>query len=566
MALHVFSFYEDDDLLSDNSFDDPNNENSVYSNDSFSEKQSDDDCNNNNNLEDVSKKDNSSDTEPDADTEILESDEDIVVPQNVAQWKQIDSSYKSRKNVPSNRPSLIVANLNQNSTELHIFLNLFPRSLFMFIADCTNKRLNILEKEKRKTLTRTDSYEVMTAIGITLVMSYNRLPALSNYWSNNQSLGNEMIRTTMSMDRFLLLSSKLYFNDPQKPDDASKIYYLEEVVSCMKHTFQRARTDSPFQSIDETMTKFKGRSSLKQYLPMKPVKRGIKLWQRCDSQTGYIYDFNIYAGKETSQQKGTLGERVVRKLCNTIREEDVALCFDRFFTSVELINSLEFACVGTCVRTRKNLPNFHRKLPRGESELYCSDRGSICVRWQDTKDVILLSNCHDEKIVEINRKGKDGRQKIVSCPEAVAFYNKYMGGVDLADQFSSLYDYNRKSTKWWRRVFFKLLMQAVVNAWIIFKELKHRDTPFLSFLVTLAEYLIYTGREHTNIKRRRTIRKPSKRVRLMKNVGDHLPLSCSTRRRCQNCSRKKKEKRTKTMCSTCNIALCINCFTDYHTK
>ena len=32
-------------------------------------------------------------------------------------------------------------------------------------------------------------------------------------------------------------------------------------------------------AIDEAMIKFTGCSSLKQYMPMKPIKRGIKVWQ-----------------------------------------------------------------------------------------------------------------------------------------------------------------------------------------------------------------------------------------------------------------------------------------------
>ena len=51
-------------------------------------------------------------------------------------------------------------------------------------------------------------------------------------------------------------------------------------------------------SIDESMIKFKGKSSLKQYLPSKPIKRGYKVWCLADSLTGYLYNFDIYTGKE----------------------------------------------------------------------------------------------------------------------------------------------------------------------------------------------------------------------------------------------------------------------------
>jgi hypothetical protein len=53
------------------------------------------------------------------------------------------------------------------------------------------------------------------------------------------------------------------------------------------------------------MVKFKGRYSLKQYQPLKPIKRGVKIWERCDSRTGYVYDFNIYSGKEEKSSDGS---------------------------------------------------------------------------------------------------------------------------------------------------------------------------------------------------------------------------------------------------------------------
>ena len=55
--------------------------------------------------------------------------------------------------------------------------------------------------------------------------------------------------------------------------------------------------------IDEAMIRFKGRSTLKQYMPMKPTKRGIKVWVRADSHNGYISDFVYTLGKKVSYTK-----------------------------------------------------------------------------------------------------------------------------------------------------------------------------------------------------------------------------------------------------------------------
>lgn len=71
----------------------------------------------------------------------------------------------------------------------------------------------------------------------------------------------------------------------------------------------------------------------------------------------------------------------------------------------------------------------------------------------------------------------------------VEFYNKYTGGVDLSDQLVGLYDMDR--------VFYRLLMTAVVNFWIMFTDHRGRENNkkrFLDYLVPLAESLISYGR------------------------------------------------------------------------
>ncbi|XP_054729306.1 piggyBac transposable element-derived protein 4-like [Anastrepha obliqua] len=168
--------------------------------------------------------------------------------------------------------------------------------------ECTNQRLKKLNKQKKTNRALIDEHEIMVFLGVAMIMHYNHLPSLHDYkyWSKHASMGNEMIKQSISRDRFTLLASKLYLNDCDKPDNDPKDYYISEVVSCMKEKFMRIRSDSPFQSIDECMAKFKGRSSLKQYMPMKPIKRGVKIWLRCDAKTGYTYDLNVYTGKDVT--------------------------------------------------------------------------------------------------------------------------------------------------------------------------------------------------------------------------------------------------------------------------
>jgi hypothetical protein len=49
-------------------------------------------------------------------------------------------------------------------------------------------------------------------------------------------------------------------------------------------------------------------------------------------------------------------------------------------------------------------------------------------------------------------------------------YNENMGSVDKADMLKALYEVNRKSRKWWHRIFWYFRDVTVVNAFIIYRE------------------------------------------------------------------------------------------------
>ncbi|XP_049861994.1 piggyBac transposable element-derived protein 4-like [Schistocerca gregaria] len=292
-------------------------------------------------------------------------------------------------------------------------------------------------------------------------------------------MGNVGIKRAISTDRCKVLLLKLYFNFPEKPDTAGKLYYLESIVACLRNTFQKAKSESTAQSIDRSMVKFKGRLALKQYLPMKPVKHGINIWMRSDSVTGYTYDFNIYCGKDANNLDGTLGEHLL--------------------VHVWL--------------TGKMSQSQQRNLLGWECDFLCNLSGTLWCKWQDTIKVMLVSNCHSNDVCTVNRKAKDGSKLVVECLVALKTYNEYMGGVDLADQMSTLYDLDRKSDKCWKKVFYKLLLAIVVNAWILQKEIQHKTVPLKHFLVNLAEQIMAKGQKTAKVQQKYSTGRPSKRAR-----------------------------------------------------
>ena len=87
--------------------------------------------------------------------------------------------------------------------------------------------------------------EMKTSIGINFTLGINKLPSLEDYWSTDKDIENEKIR-----------------NDNGNKIDKS--YKIGPVIEHLKKVFAEILSNSPFQSIDKHMCKFKGKSSMKQ--------------------------------------------------------------------------------------------------------------------------------------------------------------------------------------------------------------------------------------------------------------------------------------------------------------
>lgn len=189
-------------------------------------------------------------------------------------------------------------------------------------------------------------------------------------------------------------------------------------------------------TVDESMIKFKGRLSFRQYLPMKPTKWGVKVWVMAESSTGYVTNFQVYAGRQGSKEKG-LAHRVVMDLARPYYGSHLSIYMDNFYTGVNLLEEMKThglnAC-GTVRANRKGLPRNEslRKdaaMERHEFRVAQRDELSFCI-WQDTKTVMVLSNHHDPTDTGTVNRRKDGANHVpVTVPASLADYQKYMKGL-----------------------------------------------------------------------------------------------------------------------------------------
>ncbi|CAC5406113.1 unnamed protein product [Mytilus coruscus] len=204
---------------------------------------------------------------------------------------------------------------------------------------------------------------------------------------------------------------------------------------------------------------------------------------------------------------------------------------------------------------------------RGES-ITMQKGNLVATAWKDKKIVNYLStNCDPTQSRIVQRRQKDGTRRDVAAPIVSDLYNKFMFGVDLADQKRMQYSTCRKAKKWYKYLFWFCFDLGVVNSLICMQEsLKHklltktrkeRKRTQLEYRKALAQQMIGNFR---GVRKR-------KAPAVTGNCGlAHWPTQFDKPGRCKGCLKQNKRFEVSAGCKQCNIRLCIknDCFFKYH--
>ena len=97
----------------------------------------------------------------------------------------------------------------------------------------------------------------------------------------------------MTRTRFQSILQNLHFFNTDNDSKTDKSYKIRPAIKYLMKVFAESLLNSPFQSVEERKCKFKGRSSVKQYIKNKPITWDFEYWYRCDSETGYLYQLEL---------------------------------------------------------------------------------------------------------------------------------------------------------------------------------------------------------------------------------------------------------------------------------
>ena len=264
-----------------------------------------------------------------------------------------------------------------SSDPVEVFELFFTPDILALIIDQTKIYAGqVLGEEKYSEWEKITGNELRAYFGFKILMGLYPKPARRDYWRQDPFVRYIPISDRISRDRFCDLDRFLHFaNNETLPSRGEPGYdrlgKVREVMDKVNNKFLTVHKPHRENSMDEAMIKFQGHSQLKQYMPAKPVKRGIKVWCRADAHNGYLCEFQVYQGREEGVQ-GSLGTRVVLALSHSLEGKSYHLYFDNFFTSVSLLSTLLskglYAC-GTTRQSYKEFPPALKMKGKGKAEM-----------------------------------------------------------------------------------------------------------------------------------------------------------------------------------------------------
>jgi hypothetical protein len=302
-------------------------------------------------------------------------------------------------------------------------------------------------------------------IACTLYIGMKKQPSVKSYWQKRGSFFHcHVISNIFTRERFQAITSCLHLTNPatyvQNQDEPGydKMGQLRWLLTAIHDAFMREWTLGKYATIDEMMIRYKGSyCPARQYMPKKPQKWGIKVWYLADATSKFVYNFEVYCGKnedgpelaEPAQSGAGTGAHNV--VVNLVRDLDgrghVVVC-DNFFSSIGLFTELatrQIYATGTVRSNRIGLPTELKNVKNWENATQGTlvwkmhrSHGISCIIWKDKRPMfIILTSAPPiqfpcEPVLTIPRRNGVVRDPIQTSPMHLE-YTTFIRGVDVAD-------------------------------------------------------------------------------------------------------------------------------------
>ncbi|XP_046666746.1 piggyBac transposable element-derived protein 4-like [Homalodisca vitripennis] len=409
--------------------------------------------------------------------------------------------------------------------------------------------------------------ELKKFIGLLLHTGTFKLNRLNDYWKTHRMFNLNCFRDHMSRDRFLIILRCIHFSHHQNVAQGVQEDRLSKVRMLVDH-FNKKMDDVYYPgkelSLDEAMVLWRGRLIFRQYIKGKRHKYGIKLYTLCEPG-GLILRFLVYSGSLSDLGGKGHATKVVLHLMRGKLNHGHSLYMDNFYNSFPLAYQLlrkKTYCTGTLRADRKYLPDEVKsaKVKKGETIARSAEQVTVA-KWKDKRVVTYITTEFENNMVESRNRHGVARVK----PLPIVKYNTFMKGVDRADQMLAYYPCERKTLRWYKKIFVHIMQMALVNALKLYNLSNPQETMNLyDFRLAVIESLVPEKELQAPERPRRSNEKALHVVSLIEGKDNR---NRQKRKRCRVCHSEGREKRTAYFCAQCpgEPSLCpVACFEKHH--
>lgn len=412
--------------------------------------------------------------------------------------------------------------------------------------------------------------ELKISIGLLLHTGTFRTNRLQDYWKTHRLFNLPAFREYMSRDRFLIILRCLHFaKNIETPSD--RLHKVRPIIDHFNNIMSNIYYPGKELSLDEAMVLWRGRLLIRQYIKGKRHKFGIKFYTLSEPN-GLNLKFVIYSGKDDKFGGKDHTMKVVLHLLEGNLNRGHSIYMDNFYNSFHLASKLlshDTYCTGTLRPDRKHNPKAvtHANLKKGETVAQYAD-GVMVGRWKDKRAVTYVSTeFENEMVTFVNNKTK----KELVKPLPIIKYNAYMKGVDRADQMLAYYPCERKTLRWYKKIFIHVLQMLLVNGHILHnmnnRSLK-KPLSLYDFRLQVIESLLAPSEKPQSIPRPKPTGSSRTSTHCLSKNEERDSKNDRKRKLCKVCyAVNKKRKFTTFVCSTCpdQPGLCaVDCFNNYH--
>ncbi|XP_058792563.1 piggyBac transposable element-derived protein 3-like [Phymastichus coffea] len=507
--------------------------------------------NESNNSEDVSDEDNDDENEDNADENDDADDENDVqeIVEKLLSYHEVKKSYsntqkrlqeyhvydwtdgeKKYDEIPYNKYLL-------KDKDRKMIANSTPVELFeMFF--CKNIKEYIIEASKFNGLDITIE-ELNKFVAIIILSAFNKRTSEKDYWSKNELLESPVVRSLMSLKKFLKIKSKIKCSKPTDKNKKDRAWRVRAILEIFRKNIKQFGFFQIGLSIDEMMIKF--------------FEFGI-----CGAD-GYLFNCDIYCGKGTHNNELSsiaLGSQAVLSMSEALlssisrkKIEEYHLWFDNYYTNPDLLvhlKKLGLRATGVIRKDRIPVKNeIDKKAPRGTFKVqYEKNSGMNFVTVVDSKQVSIISTtARVTPTKEVKRYSKEKKMITdISMPLVFSLYNLFMGGVDLHDQYCSALLPIIRSKRWTWLILMRIIQSSIANAVILYNACSgKKKVSAKKFALSIVDSYVKNAK--------------------LGDLKNHN-LRLTIRRRA--CNEQGCATRTFYMCKECKKYYCSQCFANLH--